>query len=74
MDGFPIRSIIREHYFSALYASFRAASLGNLAPTALEKKIDVDVDALFTLVLKAGASTSGTKMSNELFLIDIKLS
>ena len=74
MDGFPIKSIIREHSLSELYADFYAASLGNLASTALEKKIAGDVDALFPLVLKAGASTSGSKMSNKSFLIDIKLS
>ena len=74
MDGFPIRSIIREHSLSALYAALHATSLGNLAPTALEKTIAGDVDSLFPLVLKVGASTLGSKMSNEFFLVYIKRS
>ena len=57
---------------SELYAAFHATLLVNLAPTDLEKTITGDVDALFLLVLKAGASTLGSKMSNELFFIDIK--
>ena len=74
MDGFPIRSIIREHSLSSLYADFHAALLGNLSPPALKKTIAGDVDALFPLVLKAGASNLGSKMSNEFFIIDIKRS
>ena len=64
MDGFPIMPIIGEHSLSVLYATFHAASLGNLSPTALEKMIAGDVYALFPLVLKSGASNSGSKMSN----------
>ena len=64
MDEFPISYIIRYYSLSVLYTAFHAESLGNLAPTALEKTIAGDVDALFPLVLKDGALTSGSKMSN----------